>query len=399
MPSTRTPVVAEVRRARLGVVLLFFVNGVAWTSILPRYPEFKSALELSDSWWGVTIAMGPIGGLMAGLATARLMRRFNSAVVAAVAQALGILTLNFIANAPLAVLFALGLFLIMGFDAVCDIAMNAHGLRVQRLYGRSILNSFHAWWSVGAVAGGFIGSFFLQVGVSIWLQALITSVVFMAFSLWARSLLLPGSDPGIENVSADADAPRGIPRPLLLRLLALGTLCASAGLIEDTGASWSAIYIERSFEVIPFVVGMGFVALQGAQTIGRFTGDWLVERIGQQLAVVQGAIIAAVGMSAALVFPSAATTIVGFACAGWGVATAIPATMHAADELPGLHVGTGLTIVTWMMRMGLFIGPPIVGVLADAVELRWALMVVPATAALILVLSPSLKPFPRTGSN
>lgn len=389
-PSSTVP--PDVRRARVGVILLFFLNGVAWTSIVPRYPEIKSSLELSDTWWGIVIALGPIGGLVAGLATARLMRRFNSAVVASVAQALGILMLNLIANASVAVLFALGLFLMMGFDALCDIAMNSHGLRVQRLYRRSILNSFHAWWSVGAVCGGVIGSVFLQWGIALWLQALITSVVFLAMSLYAHSLLLTGPDPSIDNVTAPTDAPSRIPGSILLRLLALGALGAVAGMIEDIGNSWAAIYMERDFDVIPFVIGMGFVALQGAQVIGRFTGDRLVDSLGTRLAVVQGGVIAGIGMLLAILFPSATMTIIGFACAGWGIATAIPAAMHTADELPGLKAGTGLTIVTWFLRIGFFVGPPIIGAVADAIELRWALMVAPIAALLMVVLSPSLTP-------
>ncbi|NHB85405.1 MFS transporter [Tessaracoccus sp. HDW20] len=71
------------------------------------------------------------------------------------------------------------------------------------------------------------------------------------------------------------------------------------------------------FEVTPFVVGMAFVALQGAQVIGRFTGDALTNRIGARGVVTQGLVIALVGTAAAVAFPSAAMTLVGFACAGW----------------------------------------------------------------------------------
>lgn len=397
MPSPTSAIPPHVRRARAGVILLFFLNGVAWTSIVPRYAEIKASLELSDTWWGLAIALGPIGGLLSGLATAKLMRRFTSAAVAAISQALGILMLNLVANAPVAAMFAVGLFLLMGLDSICDIAMNSHGLRVQRLYRRSILNSFHAWWSVGAVTGGFIGSAFLQLGIPLWVQALVTSLIFMALSLYARSLLLPGPDPGIENVSIANDTKQRIPGTILLRLIALGALGASAGLIEDTGASWSAVYLERSFDVIPFVIGMGFVALQGAQVVGRFTGDRLVDALGMRVAVGQGAVIAAVGMGLALLFPTPVFTVVGFACAGWGVATAIPAAMHTADELPGLKVGTGLTIVTWMMRIGFLAGPPVIGALADVIELRWAMMVVPVVAVLMLTLTPSLTPKRRRG--
>lgn len=395
--STALSPPAPLRRARLGVIGLFFLNGVAWTSILPRYPEIKASLMLSDDWWGLVIALGPLGGLIAGLATARLMRRFSSANVAVAAQVLGIAMINLVINAPVAVMFAAGLFLMAGMDALCDIAMNSHGLRVQRLYKRSILNSFHAWWSVGAVVGGLIGSAYLQLGIALWIQGLTTSVVFLALSLYSRTLLLTGPDPGIENITAPADAPRRIPARLLLRLVALGLLGASAGLVEDAGFSWSAIYLERYFETIPFVIGMGFVALQAGMVLGRFAGDRVVDMIGQRKAVVYGAAICGVGMLLALVFPSAALTIFGFFCAGCGVATVIPAAMNAGDELPGLQAGTGLTIVTWLLRLGFIMGPLMTGYISENVELRWALLLVPAAALVIVALSPALAP-PRAAS-
>ncbi|RMB61217.1 MFS transporter [Tessaracoccus antarcticus] len=392
MPAVVSP---EARRARWGVIALFWLNGVAWASILPRYPEIKQALGLSDTFWGVSVGIGPIGGLVAGLFTARLMRRFNSAVVAVASLVLYIAMLNVIGNAPVAAVFAVGVFLMAAFDALTDISMNAHGLRVQKLYGRSILNSFHGWWSIGAVCGGFLGSAAAQWHVPIWLQCLVATVVFATMALASKALLLRTPDhTELDDVAVEASrtAPRRIPSPILIRLVALGLLGASAGLIEDTGATWGAVYMDRAFVVTPFLAGMAFVALQGAQMVGRFTGDALVNRLGSRPALMQGGAIAALGMAAAVAFPSPAATLIGFACAGWGVATAIPSAMHAADELPGMRTGSGLTIVTWMMRLGFFTGPPLIGLLADATALRWALLVVPACALVMLLLTPALKP-------
>lgn len=394
------------RRARRGVTLLFFLNGVSFMSLAPRYPQIKAGLDLSDQGWGLVLAIGPIGGLVAGLATAHLMRRFTSARVASLAQLLGVLMINAVANAPTVAAFAVALFLILALDALCDIAMNAHGLRVQRRYGRSIYNAFHAWWSVGAVTGGLLGSAFLQAGASLPLQGLVTSLVFAALTLHARTLLLPGPDRVEQPVAAGATSADAAPAAPAVRrgwsgvrtgahLLALGVLGGAAGLVEDVGASWSAIYIDRSFEVAPFVVGMGFVALQGGQTLGRFLGDGIVEAVGRRTTVVLGALLAGVGMGVALALPSPATTIAGFACAGWGVATVVPAAMQTADELPGLRPGTGLTVMTWTMRFAFLVGPPMVGALAEATTLRTALLVVPACALLVLVLSPCLQPGER----
>ncbi len=237
MPPVISP---EARRARWGVIALFWLNGVAWASILPRYPEIKEALGLSDTYWGISVAIGPIGGLVAGLYTARLMRRFNSAIVAVASLVIYITMLNIIGNAPIAAVFSVGVFLMAAFDALTDISMNAHGLRVQRLYGRSILNSFHGWWSIGAVTGGFLGSAAAQIGMPIWLQCLVATIVFGTMAVAAKSLLLRTPDQHEIPIpeAAEVRPPSRISRTILLRLIALGLLGASAGLIEDTGATW-----------------------------------------------------------------------------------------------------------------------------------------------------------------
>ena len=387
---------AQYRRARVAVTLMFVINGLGWSSLIPRYPELKHSLALSDLAWGLVVGVGPLGGLLAGLFTARLMRRFSSAWVWLIATLIGLSMINVSANAFHWAMFAVGIVTMSAMDAIADIAMNSHGLRVQKGYGRSILNGLHGWWSVGAVIGGFIGSTAGQLRVPLWLQAVVAFVLFAGLALYARSLALPGQDaePVVEAAEPQGG---GIPRRWLPRLLVLGLLGASAGLIEDSGASWAGVYLDQQFAVAPFVVGMAFVMLQGAQMVGRFTGDALTNRIGPRAAVTQGMVIAAAGMGLAVAFPTPATTVIGFACAGWGIATAIPNAMHAADELPGMLHGNGLTFVTWLMRVGFFVGPPLIGMVAEWVDLRWALLVIPAAAALGLLLSPALTPPKEAG--
>ena len=145
--------------------------------------------------------------------------------------------------------------------------------------------------------------------------------------------------------------------------------------------------MRSTFEATPFLAGMAFVALQGAQTIGRFTGDAIVDRLGDRLTARIGALIALAGMSLALLLPTPATALIGFAAAGWGIATLFPAAFRTADDLPGVPHGVGITVVGWLARLGFFITPPIVGALADALTLRYALWMVPVYALGILAFS------------
>lgn len=379
------------RRARVGVIGLFWLNGAAWSSLVPRYPEIKASLELSNSSWGLLLALGPLGGIAAGLFTARLMRRFSSAGVAVAAQIAGICNLVILGSADVAWVFASALFMMSGLDALTDIAMNAHGLRVQKMYRRTILSSFHAWWSIGAVSGGLIGSAGAQARIPVLWQCIGAVVVFGLMSFGTRGLLLAGAD------AADAEAEhqksktsRRFPTTIVLRAIALGMLGVAAASVEDVGSSWGALFMIDTYQSSPFVAGLAFVMLQGTQTVGRFTGDRVIDRFGPRATVAWGAALTGTGMAVSLLVGNQWISLLGFSLAGLGIAVTIPAAMHAGDDLPGLAPGVGLTIVTWFLRLGLFASPPVIGYLGDLAGLRWALMIVPVAAVTMIVFSPAL---------
>lgn len=382
----------HIRRARWAVGALFFTNGALFANLLPRFPAIKEALGLSNAEFGFAVAAYPLGALSAGLAAGLLIRRFHSAKVA-VAGTLGTaLGLVIAGITPSGILFAAALLLAGAFDAITDVAQNSHGLRVQRLYGRSILNSFHAVWSIGAVTGGLMGSAAAGLQFPLWLHLLISGVLFAAVSLASLRFLLRGPD-AAEPVQEKPDAvPRRSAAGLgkYLVIMALVLIAAGGTLVEDAGSTWAAVYLSGDFGAAASVAGLGFVALVGAQFIGRLVGDSLVDRFGQRLVAQAGGVIVALGMGQALLFPTVPGTIAGFALAGFGVSTLVPAAMHAADKLPGLREGTGLTVVSWLMRVSFLLSPPIVGAVADATSLRTGLLVVPVAGLLVVLLSPVL---------
>jgi len=268
-------------------------------------------------------------------------------------------------------------------DAVVDVAQNAHGLRVQRRYGRSILNGFHGIWSLGSVTGGLLGSAAAGLGLALPWHLGGSAVVFSLVAVIGYRWMLRGRDqddredaaePGAA-ATADAAA-RRLTRPALTALAALGLLAACGVVVEDAGSSWSTLYLRTDLGAAPALAGFGYVALSVAMTVGRLTGDRVVDRFGQRRVVRAGGALGALGMGAALAFPSIPLTLVGFALAGLGVATLIPAVFQAADDVPGLPHGLGLAVSNWLLRLGLFASPLLVGLVADAAGLRVALLVV-----------------------
>ena len=396
----RPPVSVEARHARIAVALFFLTNGALFANLLPRYPEIKAALDLTNTEFGIAVAAYPVGSLLAGLAAAALIRRFRSSRVALAGTIIISCGVLLAGLAPSWALLAGALLLVGGADAIVDVAQNSHGLRVQRLFGRSILNSFHAIWSVGAVVGGLMAggaaALFLPLGVHLTISA----AVFVVTGIVAYRLALPGAEPAevVAGTMDDAATPSPKDEPVVLpgrsaKFVLMGALVlvAVCGIMfEDAGNSWSALYLANSLGAPAAIAAFGFVALVGAQFVGRIAGDRLVDRFGQRSIARIGGALAALGMGAALAFPSVPLTIAGFALVGLGSATLVPAAMHAADELPGFRAGTGITIVSWLMRLGFLISPLVVGMIADAASLRAGLLVVPVAGVLVVLFSAVL---------
>ena len=396
MTSAPRPDLAT-RRARIAVSALFLTNGALFANILPRYPEIKAALGLDNIAYGVSVAAFPAGAIVAGLAAAVLIRRLGSARVAVIGTVLTGLGLLSAAFAPSAVLFALALFLGGASDAITDVAQNAHGLRVQKRYGRSIINSFHAIWSIGAVLGGAMAAGAIAMRIPVGIHLSISTAVFAIVALVALRFCLPGRD---EETTEDAVADvaeiqgsvrRGVSPRTIWMLIAL-TLIAMAGAVaEDAGNTWATLYLSESLGAPAAIASLGFIALVGAQFIGRLLGDGLVDRFGQRAVARVGGLIAAVGMGFALAFPTVPGTIAGFAAVGFGIATLIPAAMHAADELPGLKHGVGLTVVSWLLRLGFLLSPPFVGFIAETFSLQAGLLVAPIAGLVAFALAGVLE--------
>lgn len=382
------------RRARGAVSALFFTNGAIYANVIPRYPEIKEALGLSDTAYGLSIAALPVGALLSGLAAAALIRRLGSARLAAFGTVLLALAVLCVGLSSVPFTFAAALFLVGLLDSVTDVGQNAHGLRVQRHYGRSIINSFHAIWSLGAVAGGGMAALAIALRLPLQVHLSITAVIFAATGLVALKFCLPGHDEAApEEAPERAGEAAGKPKPspaLILTMTGLALIAISATIVEDVGNSWAALYLRDSLSATAALAAAGYITLIGFQFLGRLCGDGLIDRFGQRTVARGGGLLIAVGMGAAVAFPSIPMTLLGFAAAGFGSATLVPAAMDAANNLPGLRPGSGLTVVTWLMRLGFLISPLIIGLISDATELRVSLLILPVAGILILALSPVL---------
>ena len=145
-------------RARGAVAALFFAMGAMTGNLVPRFPDLKAQLELTNTEFGTAVGAYGLGALVLGLLGGVLVKRFGSRRVAWVSVVAIAVNLTLIGLAPSWLALAAVLAVAGALDSYADIGANAHGLRIERILGRSILNSLHGVWSIGAVVGGAMGA-------------------------------------------------------------------------------------------------------------------------------------------------------------------------------------------------------------------------------------------------
>lgn len=384
MPPTK-----PAQHARFAISLFFFTNGLILASVLPHLPEIKLDLDLSNSAYGIAIAAMSVGGLASGAVSAAIMRALGSARTA---LAFTIVSAMFLALAPYVgniATFAAVLFVLGACDTLSDLGENTHGIRVEHLYGRSILNAFHGTWSMGAVTGGIIATLAIGAHIPAGLHLAVIAVVTTACAIFAYTRCLPGPDVFTPDPhhgpKAKALSERARTMSKWLVLAALVVLGMGTPLAEDVGASWANLYLREELGTPAKYASLGYVALVSAQLVGRMLGDRFVDRFGERAVATFGGTLIAGGMALSLAFPSIIGTMIALALAGFGSATLIPAATKAANELPGFKPGTGIALYNWFMRFSLLFAPPLIGVIADSVSLRAGIVVLPVVGVLGIV--------------
>ena len=293
LSTDRSP---ELIRARSGVYLVFLANGLGFANLVPRFPEIVEQLGLRKAAFGQAVAAASVGALVAGLAASWLISRLTSARVASLGMLVVALALLGAGLARSWIVLAGCLLVVGGTDAIVDVAQNAHGLRVQRRWGASIVTSFHAAWSLGAVLGAAMGQAAAGAGVGPGAHMMLVAVILLAISVGPllAGWFLPGHD-SEERTSDHAEvfdtsndfnheppmASSRRPFPVTALVLSVvGVLCAASMFPEDVAMNWSSLLLSEQGAAAG-LVGLGLVALQGTMIVGRLVGDRIIDTVGR----------------------------------------------------------------------------------------------------------------------
>ncbi|MGH3090002.1 MAG: MFS transporter [Rubrobacteraceae bacterium] len=369
----------EVKAARVAVLSIFFLNGFGFANWVVRIPAVKGNLELSEGLLGVALLAVAVGSLVAMPSVGGLISRFGSRPVVWTTAMLFSISLAVPALAPNLPALMAALFLFGVAGGSLDVSMNAQAVAVEKEYRRPIMSSFHAFFSlgglVGAVAGGLVAALGVGVASHLFGMALLT----LAAMFVACRKLLP----------ATADVSNGGPafaRPTKA-LLGLGIISFCVLVGEGAMADWSAVYLNGTLGTGPGFAAAGFAVFSLTMTIGRFTGDWMMAKLGAKTVVRSGAAVAALGLGVSLAAGNQYLALVGFGCAGIGFSIIFPAALSAAGNSKETPPGPALAAVASAGYFGFLVGPPSIGFAAELVGLGGALFIVVILSAVVVLLA------------
>jgi MFS family permease len=369
---------------RLAVATIFFVNGIALSSLYARLPALQADLRLADADLGALLLATAIGLLVAQPAAAAIAARFGSApVTRASALALAaVLPLPALAPTPLALgaaLAALG-----ACNGALDVAMNAQGIAVERHSSRRVYASFHAALSFGAVAGAAVAGAGAALGASPALHLTALGAILAVAVYPAGRGLLPA------HLDASPHRPK-LPAPSR-PLAALGLVAFCCLLAEGAVFDWSAVYLHRTLEAGEGTAAAGLAAFSLTMGLGRMTADRFADRLGPVALARGGAALAGTSFALALAVATPAAAIAGFALLGAGLAAVFPlALAAAAARSPHAPAAPAIAAVSTAGYLGLVCGPPAIGLLSGLVGLVGALGLLVALCAVVALLAGNVR--------
>ena len=384
----------SLQRSRVGATAFFAINGILGFAFVPRLAEIQARLGLDDAGLGVVLAIGTAGGLVVGPLAAPLVHRWGAVPVASMVGLLALPPLVVMGWASVPAVFAIAFFFFWAADALMDSCMNTRALEVEAAYGRSIINGFHAWWSLGSIIGSALGALSALAGISLgtFLSVLAVLAAVALVTVWAAGTgAVPEGEQSRNDHASGETHHLSRRRALAVMFGSGGALLAAfimaAILVEDVPARWGSVYLTDRLADPGAWIAVTYVALTSAMTLGRFTGDRLVERFGEVRWIRWSMAAVAIVMTAALVVGTPLAFVVASAVSGFGVATLFPAAMRAASRLPGVTPATGVALVTWFSRIGFVISPLAVGLIAQGAGIAWGVGIVVVAAIAIIPLA------------
>jgi predicted MFS family arabinose efflux permease len=275
-------------------------------------------------------------------------------------------------------------------SALLNVSVNTCAAWVERQEQMIIMSTCHGSWSLGGAIGSTVASvaYALEVPPMIHSIFIVSITILMGWWIIRKPLLaITGS---VELQASEAKEKTGwmLPSGAMLMLIITGSMLFIG---EGTAFDWSAIYMRDVLKASPGIVPLGYFAFALCMAAMRFSGDWLIPKVGKKRVLMGSLLSAATGITLCAWATQPALGILGFAILGMGTALGAPILFSAAMQMPGVAPAAGMATFSTFSFLGFLGGPPAIGFLAKQVGLSGSFLFVGVMLVLGALLASRLR--------
>ncbi len=371
--------------ARIAVTALFFIFGGISASWASRIPTIKEAFGVNDSAWGFVLLYISIGTLITLPIAGKIIEKLGSKKATLLFLLTYLVLLIGIGYWEVLWQLKVNLVLFGAISNITNISINTQAIKVSKLYKGQIIGSLHGTWSIGGFAASWLGAEMISSYVPPLEHFIYYSTIGIIISLLLFKYLIP------ETNDTTSDNPileekKGFQLPDK-NLVLLGLLAFFAMVAEGMMTDWSSEYMKHVTHAPIQLIGYGLTAYMFAMASGRFISDFTVRRFGEQRTLLFCGILLFIGLGASVLFPGVYTTIISFMIVGLGVSAVVPMCYNLAGHTKTMPPQQALTLITSIGFIGFFLGPPVIGFIAQHSSLKTAFAIVAFFGLAISLLS------------
>jgi predicted MFS family arabinose efflux permease len=380
----------DLSKARTATQLVFLICGLGISAWAPMVPFVRDRLHLNDADLGLLLLLLGLGAMLMMPISGMLLGRLGSRTLMAVSTLSAAVILPLFLVIPNYAGMGLALFLFGCNMGVIDVAMNTHGVQVQRGYGRPIMSSLHGLYSVGGLFGSLGLGLLIKMELNPLHAAMVIAILLIAILVSQYKYLFDYATEQeiMAKYHQGKDAATGNNgwQWLNKTLLLLGFMCFSVFLSEGAMLDWGAIFLRDLKNIAPEFAGAGYAAFSFAMAGMRLTGDRIIERTSPAAIVIGGSLVAAAGIGLMIIASWLPLVLIGFILVGLGASNIVPIFFSESGNIKGVTPTVGIAVMTTMGYGGALAGPAVLGYIAHDLSLEAAFALVAALMVLVAIL-------------
>ena len=356
--------------------------GVFWGGFAAYIPDFKDRIGATDAELGLALMGSAVGGIIAMFLGPRLMALLGRAMLPVAAAGLTVaLIYPLLAGSVPA--FALALAGMGASVSMLDIGSNMRISDLEERHGLHLMNLNHAMFSFAFAAAALSASLARRAGwPPEWLFPFLAAILIL--------LILPMIER--EGWHVAPPAPDGAGHDGIWgAILPASAILFLAFVCENATDSWSALHIERTLGGPAGDGGFGPMMLGLTMGIGRLSGQFAAQKLGEAGLIFWSAAVGVLGAVAIAAAPTPLMAILGVGLMGLGVAVTVPSANSILGKLVRPDQRGYAISRAWMIGFtGFFIGPTLMGQVAEWAGLRVAFFGVAVLMAVMLPIARAI---------